>query len=263
MTFAARLLDRFVLKPTRNFVDPENRRQQWIDSPLGRLETWVLTQIVSAPSTAILALKFPGAGGRAERAGFHPFDRWTNVSAEIWAVNMPGYGGSAGRASLQSIPIAAHAVATAATQARGNRLLLVIGNSIGCSAALYVASRFQASGILLRNPVPLRELLRARHAWWNRGLLSEWLIRRLPPDLDPVVNAERCTAPALFFQSGNDTLVSPAIQSRVIESYVGSKQVFVASGIDHHETISDKDLPGYFSALDWLYREMTPLSAGQ
>jgi pimeloyl-ACP methyl ester carboxylesterase len=263
MTFAARLLDRLVLKPTRSFVDPEDRRQQWIDSPLGRLETWVLTQSVPTPSAAMLALKFPGAGGRAERGGIHPFDRWSNVDAEIWAVNMPGYGGSAGRATLQSIPIAAHAIATAASQARGNRLLLVIGNSIGCSAALYVASRFDASGVLLRNPVPLRELLRAKHAWWNRGWLSEWLIRRLPGDLDPVANAARCTVPALFIQSGHDTLVSPTIQAAVIDRYAGPKQVFVAAGIDHHEPISDADLPGYFSALEWLYREMTPPSTAR
>jgi pimeloyl-ACP methyl ester carboxylesterase len=252
MSFASRIADLLVLKPSRNWIDPEQRRRHVFESPAGPVEAWIYEHRVEQESERVVAIKFPGAGGRAERGGPHPFEAWPDVSADIWVVNMPGYGGSHGRASLAHIPPIAQRVYEEIRQVHRETLPIVIGNSMGCSAALCLAARAEISALLLRNPVPLKELMIQRHSWWNGGLLTRWLVRGLPVEIDPIENARRCTAPALFFQSAGDTLVPPSLQNLVIEAYAGPKQSFIASGIDHHEPLPEAAAIPYKKSLQWL-----------
>ncbi len=252
MSLAARIADRLVLKPTRNAIDPENRRRRLIETSFGTIEVWIYDHNALNESDRAVAIKFPGAGGRAEKGGPHPFDCWPDVCAEIWIVNMPGYGGSAGRAILSSIPKVAERVWEEVTKTHAGLHPLVIGNSIGCSAALFLAAHFDVGAVMLRNPVPLRELILGQHSWWNAGLFSRWLVRSLPADLDPVANARRCRAPAFFFQSAADTLVPTSYQNLVIAGYTGPKTVFKASGMDHHDTLPETHQVGYRQSLQWL-----------
>jgi hypothetical protein len=41
MTLAARILDRLALKPSGEFIDPEQRRRKWIETPQGNVEVWI------------------------------------------------------------------------------------------------------------------------------------------------------------------------------------------------------------------------------
>jgi hypothetical protein len=252
MSLSSRILDRLALKPSREPIDPEQRRQKRIDTPAGKVEVWVYDHRVPESREQLVAIKFPGAAGRAERAGPHPFECWPHVSAEIWAVNMPGYGGSDGRASLDSISDAARSVWEEADRAADRTPPIVIGNSLGCAAALFLAARFQTGGLMLRNPVPIRELVLGRHSWWNAGLLTRWLVRAVPDELDTIDNARRATAPAYFFQSAHDRLVAPRYQNLIIDAYAGPKQVFRAPGMDHHDPVPEQIQSQYRESLQWL-----------
>jgi pimeloyl-ACP methyl ester carboxylesterase len=252
MSLALRILDRVALKPTREPIDPEHRQRLTAPAEQGIIEVWRYDHVGLRAATPVVALKFPGAGGRAERAGPHPFDSWPETSATIWAVNPPGYGGSGGRASLAHACPTAFRVWQRLQELHPGQRPLVVGNSLGCSAALYLAARFPVRGVLVRNPVPLKELIESRHAWWNAGWITRWLIAALPPDLDPVVNASRCTAPAVFFQSAADRLVPTRLQDAVIAAYAGPQRVFVAPELDHHDVLPEQHQADYRSALDWL-----------
>lgn len=252
MSLAARILDRMVLKPTRDPLDPESRVRRVVETPAGAVEVWIYQQVVPSPRGHALAIKFPGAAGRAERGGPHPFECWPGIEADIWVVNPPGYGGSSGLATLESIPVATQAIWEDACKRCGSSKPIVIGNSFGCTAALFLAAHFDVRGILLRNPVPLSQLILARHSWWNGGWLARWMIKAIPPELDAVSNATRCRAPALFFQSAADKLIPPRYQNLIIEAYAGPKRVFAAHGLDHHDPLPDKLREDYLAALAWL-----------
>jgi hypothetical protein len=252
MSLASRILDRVSLQPSRDPIDPEQRRRRTIKTPFADLDVWIYDHRVSNDGPRVCAIKFPGAGGRAERGGPHPIDAWSANNGEIWIVNPFGYGASTGRASLQNLTVAADSVARDFQSVHPNVRPLVIGNSLGCSAALYLASRFDVAGLFLRNPVPIKELILGRHSWWNAGIVSGWLTRALPPDLDPVANAARCRVPAFFFQSSADRLVPIALQNLIINAYAGPKKVYVAEGLDHHELLPDSRKADYLAALEWL-----------
>ncbi len=252
MSLSSRILDRLVLKPTRQAIDPDNRRRQLVQTPVGTTEVWIYEHVAAEEQERTIAIKFPGAGGRGEKGGPHPIECWPHVSAEIWVVNMPGYGGSSGQATLKSIPIAARCVWNAIRKTHADQRPLVIGNSFGCCAALFLAAHFDVSAVLLRNPVPLKELILGRHSWWNAGILARWLTRNISTELDAALNASRCRAPALFFQSARDTLVPTSFQNLIIDSYAGPKRVFVASQLDHHDVLPESLVPDYRLALEWL-----------
>ncbi len=252
MSLASRIADRLVLKPSRNAIDPENRRRRLIETSFGTIEVWIYDQSASGGSERAVAIKFPGAGGRAEKGGPHPFDCWPDIPAEIWIVNMPGYGASAGRAMLSSITTVAQRVWEEISKTHFGKRPLVIGNSMGCSAALFLAANFDVGALMLRNPVPLKELILGRYSWWNAGLLSRWLVRGLPVDLDPVANSRQCRAPAFFMQSAADKLVPPLFQNLVIGNYAGPKRIFIADNLDHHDPLPESLKQNYRSALDWL-----------
>jgi hypothetical protein len=254
MSLASRIVDRLVLKASRHPVDPEQRRRIWVDSPVGRIEVWIASWRAQREQGWTLALKFPGAGGRAERGGPHPLECWPDTSADIWTVNMPGYGSSAGQASLSVFHLAARAVWDKMQALHPDIRPLIVGNSIGCSPALALGACVEASGLFLRNPVPLKELIHGRHSWWNGGWVSRWLTRSLPPELDPVTNAGRCRVPAFFFQSAADRLVPAKYQQLVISAYGGPKTVFLAQGLDHHEALPEDQRTEYRQALEWLIK---------
>lgn len=251
-SLASRILDHFALQPTRDPIDPEQRRRRPISTPVGDFEVWIYDHAVAEQRDRMLAIKFPGAGGRAERGGPHPLECWPGFGGEVWIVNPPGYGGSTGRASLHHVTTVVRALWNDFCIEHPAARPLVIGNSIGCSAALYLASLYEVSGLMLRNPVPLRELILGRHSWWNFGTAARWLVRSIPDDLDPIDNARRCRSPALIVQSQCDTLVPTRYQDLIIDAYGGPKRVFVAAGINHHEPIPDGQKASYGDALSWL-----------
>ena len=252
------LADRLVLMPTRHQVDAGGKQRRMIPFGNGHLEAWTLRSgNVSATEIAdLFILKFNGNASRAELASEHPADVWADLNCEVWAVNTPGYGGSSGTARLKLLARAADTAYDAIAREAAGRPILVSGNSLGTTMALYLAARHPIAGLLLRNPVPLRMLIYERYGWWNLYLGSGLIAWQVPADLDAVANAQKCRAPALFVQSGADTLVPPAFQRRVIEAYGADSQTFVVEGAEHHTPILGNQLSAYSEALGWLRAAM-------
>ncbi|HMP80245.1 MAG TPA: alpha/beta fold hydrolase, partial [Pirellulaceae bacterium] len=190
------LADRLILEPTTEPIETEDRQRHVISSTIGEFELWSIGQLAQEqPVQHLVVLKFPGTGGRAERVRQHPAECWSDVAATIYAVNPPGYGRSPGTARVNHMAPVADAAFQYVTSKHPKTPLLVVGNSLGCLPALYLAARQRVCGVYLRNPAVVHQLIRQRwiYNWWNAGL-ARWLARSLPHELDAYVNAPQASA---------------------------------------------------------------------
>jgi pimeloyl-ACP methyl ester carboxylesterase len=254
MALLPRIADRLILQPSTHFVDPEGLERRAIPSPGGEVEAWVSRVESELPEPIpIVILKFPGAGGRAERGRVHPAEFWPNVSAEVWTINQRGYGGTPGPASIQNFAETCEAVWREAASQFPDRQILVYGNSLGCLSALYLTARFPVAGAYLRNPPALAQMIatRARYTWWSFGF-SKLIANQIPMSLDAVENGSQSTCPALFMRSERDRVIPPQYQEMVISQYGGPVHQFVIRGADHHHPIPDDQQEEYADAVRWL-----------
>jgi predicted alpha/beta-fold hydrolase len=268
--FLSRLTDRIILQPSRDPIDPEGRRRELIATPNGAVEVWVTTNEPksvdkSSPSSdqktpehatqgsespifkpRMIALKFPGVAGRAERGGPHPFELVPDFATEIWVINPIGYGGSEGRASLSTTVPTCDAVWEVVRKRHPNIPIFVIGNSLGCLAALYLAATKPVAGVYLRNPVPVQQMIRARlsYNWWNLRF-ARIIAKRVPVELDAVENSKRAVAPLLQVSSELDRVVPLQYQQLVFKDYAGEKRQFILKGTDHHESVPENQREDY------------------
>ena len=260
MGFWGKLADRMILEPSRDVLDPGPRSRVIIplapDSQELAAEAWVLDseQLSIAPreltGTAWAAIKFPGAAGRAERAGPHPCELVSD-SFQVWAINPPGYGSSSGEASLQHIPTSNRACFDAFATATADCRRVAFGNSLGTMSALQVASEnpSRVDALFLRNCVPLRHIVLGQYSWWNLGIGSSLVAAQIPPDLDPIRNAESCKTPAFFVVSEYDTVIPPKYQQKIIDAYAGPKVIFTLRGANHHDRVSNSQALEYAAAV--------------
>lgn len=257
------LADRFVLMPTRHPVAIEDEKNhRLIEGPLGRLDVWEhivppLNETQTDESSPLLILKFPGTGGRAERSTTHPMDAWPHRWGRVWTVNPPGYGGSDGKASLRHIISTAEAVIQAAEEAHPDHHFILCGNSLGNLSVCYLASHHpnRIVGALMRNPPPLREVIKSRYPWWYTLFLAHGVAAAVPEKLSTIDNAERCHIPALFVTSELDRLVTAATQALIVDRWRGPKQQLIIAGADHADPIPESQSPEYQQRLDWLLSE--------
>lgn len=265
MSLLSKLADRLILCPSTESIDTEDRKRFLITTANGQVETWVLPNRSPFPSDLpengtpqknLIVLKFPGTAGRAERSGIHPAEAWPTINTEIWTVNQLGYGGSDGPATIGSFPTTAAAVFKFLADRYPRHSILVIGNSLGCLPALFLAANFKISGLYLRNPPPIQQMIRSRprYSWWNFGL-SHWIAAEVPQELDMIANAAKSDAPCLFVQSELDRMVPCRYQNLIIRQYSGPNRVFQIDG-DHHDRVSEARQSEYFDALDWLRDSM-------
>lgn len=258
-SFWSRLTNRLVMCPSRDTIQSAGKQRIEIPLSEGFVEAWVeqFPTETTAAATRLIIVKFPGAAGRAERANIHPAEIISAAQTEIWAINPCGYGGSSGQASLKSFPLMADAVMEVVRQRFPQSKIMVMGTSLGGLSALYIASRHPVHGLLLRNPVPLHQLIlnRPRYNWWSFGLTA-WIAAEIPNELDALQNAPMITAPGLFVQSARDRVVPPKFQNWIIDRYAGRKQVFSIPAADHHEPILEAQRDDYAAAIRWLADEM-------
>ncbi len=246
----ARLADRLILRPTREEIPCESERR-WIDWEGGRFEAWV-QRTTDQRDLDLLVLKFPGTGGRAERSTSHPGDCWNDLAAEVWTVNPPGYGGSPGRASLTNKAAVAESALKTVQRAADGRPIVVTGNSLGCVSAMYLAARHSLDGLLLRNPVPLRDVIVTRFGPVSFWVGAALIARQVPNHLCTIQNASRAEAPAVIVSSGSDRIVPPALQQKIISEYRGECRILKLAEADHADLPSESEQEEYERMLLWL-----------
>jgi pimeloyl-ACP methyl ester carboxylesterase len=233
-----RWTDKILLHPSTDSLPIDGLARRLLSYPGGEAEVWV-SSCPDAGTPNLFVLQFTGNGTRAEEMVGRFLPCWAGWQAVVWTVNYPGFGGSTGPARLAVIPeLALTAYDEMARAAAGTRIL-VLGDSLGTTAALYVAARRDVAGVVVRNPPPLRQLIVRRHGWWNLWLPAWLIARRVPPELDAITNASRATAPAVFLRSECDTLVPPRYQQLVYGAYAGPKRLVLLPGAGHNSPMED------------------------
>jgi hypothetical protein len=154
--------DSLILHPSREPIDPLGARLGWIETPTGKVQTWtVLTDAARRQGAEAFVLECIPNAGRAEYA-WAGAAQWADLPVEYVAFNYPGYGGSEGKATLAGVHQSSLAAYDALAARAGGKPIFVSGMSLGTPAALHVAANRPVAGVVLQNPVPLRQLILGR-----------------------------------------------------------------------------------------------------
>jgi uncharacterized protein len=242
-----RWISRAFLRPSHHYI-PCHKEELLLGTPWGEVQLWreYSHQDRERPAE-ICFLRFLGSGGRAEMATLDPADRLDGRTADVWTLNPPAFGATSGPPELERY---ADCVLAALDYlcAHVTVPLWVCGKSIGTTAALLAAAHGGPSGVVLRNVMPLRELL-ARHYRWRTAGLSALLSPAVPARLDCIANAAKARAPALFVVSRDDRVSPPSYQREVIESYRGGVTVLEVAGGHDERRLAHDDETAYGRAL--------------
>lgn len=257
MALASGCADRLILYPTQGRVDSHGASRRALRRPGGKtLEVWVARSPAAEGGRrpAVYVLEFTGNATRAEHVAAYSADLWGDRSAEVWAVNYPGYGGSTGPATLKDIPAAALEAYDALAREAAGRPIVLSGVSLGTAAALHVAAERPTgvSGVVLKNPPPLRQLILGRFGWWNLWLGAGFVAAGVPGALDSIVNARRCRMRGVFVLGDRDELVTPKYQRMVVEAYAGEKRVIGVKDGTHNSPLTDEAEVELRAALRWV-----------
>ncbi|QEG02677.1 Alpha/beta hydrolase family protein [Stieleria maiorica] len=268
-SFRRHLLDRFVLRPSRNELvyAPKERVLVTVDRMTD--EYFVEYRRARGDGTCgelspdhqpidLLILKFPGTAGRAERASDWPCRQLPESTVKICTWNAPGYGASSGRATLANIARRASrfwSLVTSGLPAQRPRIWL-IGNSLGCATATYLASRpeVQIEGLILRNPPPLIQTVKRVARQYPLGHLTDAIAESVPPEMNLSLTAPGAQVPTVMLQSERDQLVPPALQMEVFDALPGPKRLVILEGLDHDGITTDQHEREIDQAVHWLWR---------
>lgn len=248
--------DRLILFPSRNPISAPRARQVTLRRAGKAIDVWVQRSpgATGQPPDAF-SLELYGVAGRAERMVDVAASRWGRRPVEVWSLNYPGYGRSDGAASLDAIAPAVLTVFDAMAQRAGGRPIFVGGESLGTSAALYLAAHRPVAGLMLHNAPPLRRLIIVRYGWWNLWVGATYIAMQVPPELSAMKSAPAVHAPALFVVAGQDELVPPDYQLKVFESFEGPKRMVWQDGAGHDSPITGIAAKDVQSGLDWLWKD--------
>jgi pimeloyl-ACP methyl ester carboxylesterase len=242
----------WLLLPKFGAIDAHGATRRFIQIVDEKLEIFTSA---NSPTPRAYVLEFTGNATRAEQLFPAALSRWSKYPVELWAVNYPGYGKSSGPPRMSAIPKSALAAYDALRQRAGPAApIFIAGNSLGTTAALYVATKRSCNGLLLQNPPPLKQLLLSNYGWWNLWLVMGPMAAQVPTDLDSLANAPKVHVPALFLTGQTDGLVPPRYHAMVIDAYRGPKRV-VKSPLGHNSYYSRKNTPGFNEGIDWLWRQ--------
>lgn len=245
------IISRLFFRPSHHYL-PSQKQELIVSSDWGQVQIWREYHLPAGTTRAepqLFVLRFLGSRGRAEMATLDPANRLAGVACEVWTVNAPGFGRTTGPASLDRYADASLLAHQALLAHAAGRPVWVTGKSLGTAAALHVCAELGATGLVVRNAMPLRELIMRRYAWWNLWLPAWTVSCHLPHALDGIANASRCRAPALFLVSREDRIVPPLYQQRVIGAYAGAKEVLHVSGGHDERSFTVSDEIAYEQAL--------------
>jgi pimeloyl-ACP methyl ester carboxylesterase len=218
------LLDQIALYPSTDRIETNSAERKLLPSGL---EIWIHRRSAQSPSSLnrkVYLLHFIGNASRAEEEGpesallnlFPP-----NFNVESWAVNYRGFGGSTGEARVNTLAETGRETFAALSLEAGNAPIIISGFSMGTTVALYLAANRAATGVILRNPVPLREMILGRYGWWNLWIGAGPISLQIPKELDSIKNATLSHLPALILSSENDSAVPRKYQNKIIQKYAG------------------------------------------
>ena len=231
-----------MLKPTTHPIESETSIRKTIPLFGGELEYYAdhVAPSHEGPATGkLLLIKFPGTGGRAERASVHPAECWGGDTV-TWTINPMGYGGSTGPATLQRYPEMIHCIGQHARKAEPDRKIVVTGNSLGGVSALALAASYPVAGMLLRNPAPVHQLIGKRLLYVVTSLgLSKLVAAAIPAELDCLANASNTSCPCWFVTCEQDRTVPPSFQEQIWSNLPGIKSRFLIPEADHGDPVPD------------------------
>jgi hypothetical protein len=248
------LPDHLILFPTTAPINADGAVRKMLPFQNDQLEVWTAKsqRAQQKDGADIYVLRFYGNADRADRWAAAEAEMWNDRAIEIWGMNYPGFGGSTGPARLSRIGPAALAAFDELKRQAGGRPIVLFGTSIGASPALHVAAHRSVAGLILHNPVPLREMILRRFGWWNLWLLAGPVALQIPKDLDSILNAKAIHTPAIFLLAEEDEVVPPRYHKLVVDAYAGEKRVISLRGAYHNDPIESVGLADFYSALDWL-----------
>jgi uncharacterized protein len=262
--FFGHLPDHLILFPSAAPIAANGAVRKMLPFQNGQLEVWTAKsrRAQQKDGADVYFLRFYGNADRADRWAAVEAEEWNDRAVEIWGMNYPGFGGSSGPARLSRIGPAALAAFDELKREVGDRPIVPFGASIGATAALHVAASRpgRIAGVILHNPVPLREMILRRFGWWNLWLLAGPVALQIPKDLDSVANAKAIHTPAIFLLAEKDEVVPPRYHRLVVDAYSGQKRVIPLPGAYHNDPIQGTAAADFFNALDWLLPKMTPPS---
>lgn len=250
----ANLPDHLILFPTKAPINAGGAVRKTIPFQHGDLEVWTAQSRRAQQQTGadIFILRFYGNADRADRWVAGEAEMWNGRAVEIWGMNYPGFGGSTGPARLSRIGPAALAAFDELKSHAGERPIVPYGASIGATAALHIAAQRSVAGLVLHNPVPLREIILRRFGWWNLWVLAGPIALQIPRDLDSIANAKASHAPAVFLLAEKDEIVPPRYHRQVVNAYAGQKHLIELHGAHHNDPLEGAALANFYEALDWL-----------
>jgi len=248
------LPDHLILFPTKAPIDAGEAARKMVPFQNGELEVWTAKSYRAKQQAGadIYVLRFYGNADRADRWVAAEAEEWNGRAVEIWGMNYPGFGRSTGPARLSRIGPAA---VTAFDELKGHadgRPIVLYGASLGSAAALHVARQRPVAGLILHNPLPLRQMILRRFGWWNLWLLAGPIALQIPRDLDSISNAKAIQTPAIFLLAEKDEIVPPRYHRLVVDAYAGQKRVISLPGAYHNDPVEGAALAELNHALDWL-----------
>jgi alpha-beta hydrolase superfamily lysophospholipase len=251
------LPDQLILFPTTKLLNPHGAARKMLPFDHGELEVWTAqskrARLNGAAETYVL--RFYGNADRADAWVAAEAEMWNERAIEVWGMNYPGFGGSTGPARLSRIGPAALAAFDELKRHATHRPIVPYGASIGATAALHVAAQRPVAGLILHNPVPLREMILRRFGWWNLWLLAGPVALQIPRDLDAIQNARASRAPAIFLLAEKDEIVPPRYHQLVLNAYASEKRVIRLPGAYHNDPIEGAALAELDGVLDWMLAE--------
>lgn len=254
LMFFGHLPDHLILFPTRAPIDAGGAVRKTIPFENGELEIWTAQSRHTRQQgrADVFILRFYGNADRADRWAAMEAEMWNHRAVEVWGMNYPGFGGSTGPARLAQIGPAALAAFDALRRDAADRPIVVYGASIGATAALHVAAQRPIAGLILHNPVPLREIILRQFGWWNLWLLAGPVASQMPRDLDSIANARATRTPAIFLLAERDEIVAPRFHHLVVQAYAGEKRVIELRGAHHNDPVEGTALADLNDALGWV-----------
>ena len=256
--FLGHLSDHLILFPTRAPIDAKGAVRKAVPFQGGELEIWTAQshRAQQQGRADLFILRFYGNADRADRWAAAEADMWNDRAVEIWGMNYPGFGRSTGPARLSRIGPAALAALDGLKRQAADRPILAFGASIGATAALHVAASRpdDIAGLILHNPVPLREMILRRFGWWNLWLLAGPVALQIPKALDSTANAKTIRAPAIFLLAEKDEIVPPRYHRLVVNAYAGEKRVIALHGAYHNDPIEGAAQADLNDAVGWLLK---------